>query len=240
MLLIMNRLKSQIIMLGLLMSLFMVGCAGFQKVDEKPAQELVDEGIRYFDKGNYQKAIDSFEQLKDWYPFSKYAILAELKIADAHFQLEQYPDAIFAYEEFEKLHPRNEAVPYVIYQIGMSYYLQVDTVDRDQSSAQKAVTVFNRLIRQYPSEPYAHLAQGYVDKCIKTLSGHEFYVAIYYYRIKKYRAALGRFKNLIKDYTDEGIHTKALAYINNCEMLLKNQEETEEKADELYFMPDSE
>ena len=238
MLSMMNGSKAQFIILGLLMSLLIVGCAGYQTVVEKPAGELVDEGIHHFDKGDYKKAIDSFEQLKDWYPFSKYAILAELKIADAHFQLGQYPDAVFAYEEFEKLHPRNEAIPYVIYQIGMSHYLQVDTVDRDQSPAQKAVAAFERLIRQYPRDSYAHLAQGYLYKCNQSMSGHEFYVGIYYYRIKKYRAALGRFKNLIKDYPDVGIHTKALSYIKNCETLLKNQAKTEKKKDELYFMPE--
>ena len=238
MLSIMNRSKVQTIIWGLLMSLFVAGCAGYQTVVEKPAGELVDEGIHHFDKGDYKKAIDSFEQLKDWYPFSKYAILAELKIADAHFQLGQYSDAVFAYEEFEKLHPRNEAIPYVIYQIGMSHYLQVDTVDRDQTSAQKAMAAFERLILQYPQDSYAHLAQGYVDKCIKSMSGHEFYVGIYYYRIKKYQAALGRFKKLINDYSDMGIHTKALAYISNCETLLKIQAKTEKKKKKLYFMPE--
>jgi outer membrane protein assembly factor BamD len=238
MLSMMNCSKAHIIILGLLMGLLIGGCAGSQTVVEKPAEELVDEGIHHFDKGDYKKAIDSFEQLKDWYPFSKYAILAELKIADAHFHLGQYPDAVFAYEEFEKLHPRNEAIPYVIYQVGMSHYLQVDTVDRDQSSAQKAVAAFDRLIRQYPRDSYAHLAQGYVDKCNQSMSGHEFYVGIYYYRIKKYRSALGRFKKVIKDYPDVGIHTKALSYIKNCETLLKKQAETGKKEDELYFMPE--
>jgi outer membrane protein assembly factor BamD len=233
-----NRLKTHMFILGILVSFCMVGCAGRNTVVEKPANELIEEGILQFDKGNYKSAIESFEQLKDWYPFSKFAILAELKIADAHFQLEHYPDAVFSYEEFEKLHPRNEAVPYVIYQIGMSYYLQVDTVDRDQTTAHKAVDAFKRLIRQYPKDPYSHLARGYVDNCIKSLAGHEFYVGIYYYRIKKYRAALERFKKLIVNYSDTGVHTKALSYIKNCETLLKIQKETEPKEDEIYFMPE--
>jgi outer membrane protein assembly factor BamD len=238
MLIKLNRLKTQIFILLLVVSFYVVGCAGHNTVVEKPANELIDDGILQFNKGNYKRAIESFEQLKDWYPFSKFAILAELKIADAHFELEQYPDAVFAYEEFEKLHPRNEAVPYVIYQVGMSHYLQVDTVDRDQTSAHKAVVAFRRLMRQYPTDSYAHLAQGYVDNCIRSLAGHEFYVGIYYYRIKKYRAALERFKKLIVNYSDEGVHTKALSYIKNCETLLKIQEETESKEDEIYFMPE--
>ena len=46
---------------------------------EKPAQELIQDGVDAYDRGRYTEAIKNFEQLKDWYPFSKFAILAELK-----------------------------------------------------------------------------------------------------------------------------------------------------------------
>lgn len=234
----MKNFKIQIAVLCMLASLFVVACAGRDAVVEKPADELIDDGLRQFEKGNYQKAIEAFEQLKDWYPFSKFASVAELKIADSHFYLDQYADAVFAYEEFEKLHPRNEAVPYVIYQVGMSYYRQLDSVDRDQTPAKNALAAFDRLIRQYPQDPYAHLAQGYADKCVESLAGHEFYVGVYYYRTEHYQAALQRFKGIIERYSDAGIHTKALSYIQNCETLLKIQKETEPQKDELLFMPE--
>ncbi len=226
-----------IVLVFIIVSGSLFGCAGHDAVVEKPANELIDDGMRQFNKGNYTKSIEAFEQLKDWYPFSKFAILAELKIADAHFYLEQYADAIFAYEEFEKLHPRNEAVPYAIYQIGMSYYQQVDSVDRDQTSAEKAIAAFQRLIRQYPQNAYAQLAQGYRDECIKSIAGHELYVGIYYYRMEHYKAALQRFKDLIENYSDVGVHSQALAYIQNCEARLKIQEASDQKKEELYFMP---
>ncbi len=115
------------------------------------AQELAWEGMDAYENGKYDKAIDKFQKLKDYYPFSKYAILAELKIADAHYQRVEYEEAIYAYENFEQLHPRNEAIPYVIYQIGRCYYDQIDTPDRDQTSAQKALEAFQRLTKQFPA-----------------------------------------------------------------------------------------
>jgi outer membrane protein assembly factor BamD len=234
----MNSCKVHILISVLLLTLTLVGCAGRDAVVEKPADELLDDGIRQYDKGNFKKAVEAFEQLKDWYPFSKFAILAELKIADAHFQMDEYADAVFAYEEFEKLHPRNEAIPYVIYQIGMSHFRQVDTVDRDQTSARKAIAAFDRLIQQYPQNPHAHLAQGYINKCVKSIAGNEFYVAVYYYRMEHYKAAIERFKKVVNNYSDMGYHTQALAYIHNCETLFKIQQETEPKKDDIFFMPE--
>lgn len=201
--------------------LLLSGCAWFsQEQVEKPAAELIQEGMEAFDKGNFSDAIKNFEQLKDWYPFSKYATVAELKIADSHYYLEQYVEAVTAYEEFEQLHPRNEAIPYVIYQIGRCYYDQIDAIDRDQTSARKALETFRRLIRQFPEDPYAFKANTHVTICLQSLAGHEFYVGKFYLRSKHYQAALERFKAVISNYPDVGMHYQALKYIAQCEALV--------------------
>lgn len=196
----------------------LAGCAGSSNGGpEKSAHELIKEGVEAYDEGEYKKALASFEQLKDWYPFSKYAILAELKIGDAHYHLQQYPEAVAAYEEFERMHPRNEAAPYVIYQIGLCYFEQIDSIDRDQTPARKALDTFERLIRQFPADSYAQKAHGHIPQCLENLSGHEFYVGYFYYRQKFYKAALHRFLNLIKQYPDVGYHHQALRYIAECQ-----------------------
>ena len=131
---------------------------------EKNAAELVSEGSSAFVSGDYKSAVKSFTDLKDWYPFSRYAILAELKIADAHYHLEEYDDAILAYEEFEKMHPKNEAVPYVIFQTGLCWFNQLSTVDRDHTPAKNSLIQFNRLIDQYPESEYAQKAKKNIKK----------------------------------------------------------------------------
>lgn len=199
------------------------GCAWFEPKDERSAQELVQEGVDYYEAGKYKKAIESFEKLRDWYPFSRYAILAELKIADAHFNLESYADAIFAYEEFEQLHPRNEAIPYVIYRIGRSYFNQIDTIDRDQSNAAKALETYRRLVQQYPADSYAGMARSDMVACYQSLSGHEFYVGAFYYKKKNYKAAKERFTAVVETYPDVGYHYNALGYLADCEAWIQFQ-----------------
>ncbi len=195
-----------------------VGCAWFgEKQQERPATELIRDGVAAFDDGKYLESIKHFEQLKDWYPFSKYAILAELKIGDANYHLQNYAEAVAAYEEFEQLHPRNEAIPYVIYQIGRCYYEQTDTIDRDQTSAKKAVEVFQRLAKSYPESPYTRQSQSHILNCFKKLAGHEFYVATFYYNDNRTKAALQRFRAVVSKYPDVGYHYQALRYITLCE-----------------------
>ncbi len=207
------------------MAAFLSGCAWFEHQEEKTAQELVSDGISDYRDGDYKDALESFEKLKDWYPFSKYAILAELKIADAHYELGQYDEAVIAYEDFENLHPRNEAIPYIIYQIGSSYFEQIETVDRDQNNALKALMAFKRLKKQFPDSVYSVKARENIKQCLKSLAGHDLYVGLYYYKTKHYEAALDRFKSIISNYSDVGVHNEALKYIVLCEATIKEQSE---------------
>jgi outer membrane protein assembly factor BamD len=193
------------------------GCAGKELREEKTAQELAAEGMAQFEKDNFRGSILTFEKLKDWYPFSKLATLAELKIADAYYEISEYESAIASYAEFENLHPRNDAIPYVLYRIGRCWFDQLDTVDRDQTYAKNALNTFWRLTRQFPGDPYAKRAGEHVDVCIKSLAENEFLVGIFYYKSKHYKAALKRFQTVLTQYPDVGVQQKALQYIALCE-----------------------
>ncbi len=218
----------RIVVFCIITLLVLSGCTLFQSKEEESAQDLAWNGTDEFNTGNYKSALASFEKLKDWYPFSKYAILADLKIADANFQLEAYNEAIEAYEEFENLHPRNEAIPYVVYQIGLCYFRQIDAVDRDQTPAQKALGVFRRLKKQFPASTYATTADEHITKCLRSLAGQEFYVGLFYFKSKHYKAALSRFKGVLTNFPDVGVHQKALQYVALCEASI--QEEKSSKA----------
>jgi outer membrane protein assembly factor BamD len=196
----------------------------FGTEDSVTAQELAWDGMDAYENRKYAKAIEKFQKLKDYYPFSKYAILAELKIGDAHYQRQEYEEAVFAYENFEQLHPRNEAIPYVIYQIGRCYYDQIDTPDRDQTSAQKALEAFQRLIKQFPRDQYSIRAAEHIKTAQKSLAGHAYVVGVFYYKTKHYKAALNRFMSIISDYPDVGYHQKALEYIARCEASIAEEE----------------
>lgn len=215
---------NRFLIIGLIALFVCSGCSWFAPKEEKPAQALAVEGMNCFKDGSYGKCIKAFEKLKDWYPYSKFAMLAELKIADAHFQLKEYEEAFSAYEEFESLHPRNEAIPYVVYQMGLCDFVNLSTSDRDQEPARKAKATFNRLIREFPKSEYANKAEEYIKKCNKSLAEYVLRIGEWNYKIKHYKAALYRFKDVIADYPDVGFNKKALKYVLLCEAALKKQE----------------
>ena len=71
--------------LSLLAVLFIFGCAGSpdDEFAKMSAQELYDKAKAALTSGDYETAINTFEQLEARYPFGKYAQQAQIEIAYA-------------------------------------------------------------------------------------------------------------------------------------------------------------
>lgn len=199
----------------------------FGKKGEEGPEELMQEGLIQLEKGNFDAAVEAFESVKNRYPYSKFAIVAELKAADALFEKGEYESANASYDEFEKLHPKNENIPYVLYQKGMCYFLQMTTIDREQKNTLMAKGEFERLTRRFPRSEYANKARMNLRKCILYLAENELYVADFYFKMKKYHAALTRYRYVIEHYPDMGQYNKALEYIVVCKEKLAQREAKE-------------
>ena len=216
-----------IIFLGLLA---FQGCAALGFEDEssgiyRSAGQLVEEGAYAFESKKYKKALKIYSQLKDWYPFSRWAILAELRIADSNFELEHYDEALSAYEDFEELHPKNDAIVRIIYRQGLCWYRKLDAIDRDNSPAEKAIVQFQRLIERFPGSKYVASADKMIADCVNQLSSHELYVAEFYFKSGKYEAALNRYKYLVENYPTSKHAAIALSSISKTQKILDTPEE---------------
>lgn len=187
--------------------------------DDAPST-LARQAQERMDADDYKGASTYWQQLKDQYPYSKYALLAELKLGDSLYLQGKYIESLAAYEDFERLHPDNDAVPYAIYQQGMSYYMQMQGIDHDQTPTLQTIQTLARLTEMYPESKYASMAQARIAEAQNNLAGHEFYVGEFYFKRKDYEAAMNRFMGILQYYPDSGYHQKALNYIAEYKKLV--------------------
>ncbi|MBM9536839.1 outer membrane protein assembly factor BamD [Desulfobulbus alkaliphilus] len=185
-------------------------------LDQQPEMLLI-KGMEAFDVGNYSAAIKAFNTILDEHPFSPQAMLAELKAADAHYYSGKYPEAKALYTAFEERYPTNEAIPYVLFQSGMSDFKRTDRIDRDKSSAQDAIQSFSRLLQAYPQSPYAGEARVKIEEAREFLINHEYMVAVFYVRTKRYDEAKHRLNYLLTVYPESTIAPKARALLDRLE-----------------------
>jgi tetratricopeptide (TPR) repeat protein len=147
--------------LAALFVLLALGCSKSPPEFEEvaPADELWAEGQRILEGGrllgiiprtDYAEAISTFQAIIDNYPYSEYAVKAELAIADAYFDDGKYEEALSYYRDFTDLHPQHEQVPYAIYRSALSYERRVRSANRDQTATREAINYLDRLLATYP------------------------------------------------------------------------------------------
>jgi outer membrane protein assembly factor BamD len=222
------------VFVGLALLLLLGGCSTIHRLlgtgaDESDPGELMAQGLSNLESGRYKDAVKAFEQVRDRYPYSKYAVTAELKVADALYRTGEYDQGYEAYDQFEKLHPKHSEIPYVVYQKGMCHFDQMTTTDREQLHTQKAKEEFERLIERFPKNNYASLARKNLRKCLIYLAGYEIYVGDFYYKKGYYRAALARYTYVIKQYPDMGAYHLALEKISKCKEQIASEKPLTEK-----------
>jgi len=184
------------------------------------AQKNYEKGLKELDEKNWVAASKYFGFIKSRFPYSKYAVLAELRLADAEFGAEQYLEAIDSYRLFIKFHPTHEMVAngYASFKIGEAYFKQLPgnfwmfppSFEKDQSSTEDAANELKGFLDKYPDSPYRQKAREIVVKVGKRLADHEWYVARYYWDRGKPMGTVLRLRRLLERYRGVGYDEDAL------------------------------
>jgi outer membrane protein assembly factor BamD len=186
------------------------------------AEALFDEGIRAFNDKKYVRALDSFTKLRTNYPFSPLMTQVELKIADAYYLNQQYPEAVNAFKEFQSMHPTNENMPFVTLRLGQAHFDQFTATDREQKNTEIAKGYFDNVVTNYPKSPQAAEAKDKLAKSVEYLAEHEFNVAQFYFQQEKFPAARDRFEEIIRKYKSTPTAVKSLFYLGESYRKEKN------------------
>jgi outer membrane protein assembly factor BamD len=183
-----------------LLALGLAACSGKKPVI--PADQLWTESNEAFDDEAYDLSIQKYKALLDQYPFDPNAEEAELKIAQAYYAADRYPEAIAAYGNFERMHPTSTHLPSTEYHRGLAYMAQATTADRDQQPITSALTTFRNIVDRFPGTPWAERSQLRIRECRETLARHEAQVAQYYLEQESMRAAESRLRGLLTEYPE--------------------------------------
>src|SRR5215468_4289284 len=197
------------------------GKSGTAAVDYSvSAQKNYEKGLKELENKDWVAASKYFGFIKSRFPYSKYAVLAELRLADAEFGAEQFIEAIDSYRLFIKFHPTHEMVAngYANFKIGEGYYRQLPgdfwlfppSFEKDQSSTEDAANELKSFLDKYPESPYKPKAKEILIKVGKRLADHEWYVARYYWDRGKPMGTVLRLRRLLERYRGVGYDEEAL------------------------------
>ena len=199
---------------ALFLLVFMSACATTEK--EPPVfdpESSLNQATEKMKKGYYEEARKILQTIVQKDASQQYALLAKLKIADSYFEDELYEEAVTEYENFLKVHKQHKFSSYAQYHLAMSYFKRIKTPDVSFTTAQKALTEFEKLQREYPRNPYMNVTESRIKTCKRVLAEHEFYVGEFYYKKGSFEAAIQRLQALLDTYPGSIKESEALYYI---------------------------
>jgi len=197
---------------------------------QKGINEMKDEG--------FPEALKYFVYVKNKFPFSRYATLAELRIGDTYFAMEKYLDAIDAYKQFQKFHPTHPEVVngYAAYRICKGYIRQIPSDwffvppshEKDQSATHDALRELKYFLKTYPKSKHREKAEKLYQQCLKGIADHELYVARFYLERDKPQATILRLETVVERYPDAGMTAEVMLMLGKTYLKLKQQDKAKE------------
>jgi outer membrane protein assembly factor BamD len=165
-----------------------------------PVEELYNRGVDALGSQRYKVAATQFDNVEQNYPYSSWAINAQLMQGYAEYLQQHYTDAIGTLDRYIQLHPANRDTPYAYYLRALSFYEQISDVARDQKATQEAMGALQEVINRYPDSAYARDAKLKIDLCQDHLAGHEMEIGRFYEQQHLYAAAIGRYQRVVADF----------------------------------------
>lgn len=199
-----------------IVALALAGCAGKAKrpklvYEERPVELLYATGADRMDRGLWNQAVDYFQEVERQHPYSEWSRRAILMTAYAHYQANNYAEAIGDADRFISLYPGNPAATYAHYLKAICYFEQIVDVGRDQAATGQALANLREVVQRYPRTEYAADARLKIDMVNDQLAGKEMTIGRWYLRQGDTIAALGRFRTVIDRYQTTS-HTPEALY----------------------------
>lgn len=165
-----------------------------------PVEEMYNRGVDALNEKRYDTAATQFDSVEQYYPYSSWAVNAQLMQGYSQYLQGHYTEAIGTLDRFIQLHPTQHDIGYAYYLRGLCFYEQIADVSRDQKATQEAMGALQEVVNRFPDSAYGRDARLKIDLCRDHLAGKEMSIGRWYQDQHLYEAAIGRFQRVVNDY----------------------------------------
>jgi outer membrane protein assembly factor BamD len=185
-----------------------------------PVEELYNNGVDALNARRFSTAADQFAAVEQNYPYSTWAVNAQLMSGYSLYLQNKYTDAIGTLDRFIQLHPAHRDIAYAYYLRALCYYEQIADIQRDQKGTEEAMNALREVETRFPDSSYARDAKLKVDLCFDHLAGKEMEIGRFYQKQHLYEAAIGRFQRVVDDFQTTNHVPEALHRLTEIYLVL--------------------
>ncbi len=220
----------KIVLSGFILLFALTGCAKFKQITMTDSDGPISSPQQGYaaaqqakDAGLSERAINKYEQVLATYPTSVYAKRAQHGLINIYFEKEKFAEAAAEADQYIHLYPRAKDVDYAYYMKARSHYathknalltfFKFDQSLRDLAGKNTAYRNFSELVTRFPSSRYVPKSREYMVKIENLFADKQYYIANYYYKRRKYVAAINRANIVVEQYPRAKVAPKALKMI---------------------------
>jgi outer membrane protein assembly factor BamD len=195
-----------------------------------PAEALYNRGVDAINAKRYGTAATQFDLVEQNYPYSSWAVNAQIMQGYAEYLQSKYTQAIGTLDRFIQLHPAHRDVAYAYYLRALSHYEQIADVQRDQRTTQEAMGALQEVVNRFPETAYGRDAKLKIDLARDHLAGKEMEIGRWYLNQKLYTAAVNRFQRVVDEFQTTNHVAEALHRLTEIYLLLGLPEQARKTA----------
>ena len=197
----------------LIISLLVVlsACNGYNKLQKSSDYKLkYAKALEYYDKEDYYKALNLFDQVMPFYRGTDESEDMQYKYAYAYYYQKDFIMASYYFNRFTKTFPTSKYVEECAYMSAYCKYLDSPKYSLDQTNTKEAIKELQIYINTYPYSNRVKKSNELIDELRTKLQKKSLEIAKLYLKMKRYKAAVTSFENLLKEYPDTQFKEEAL------------------------------
>lgn len=179
-----------------------LGCAGgMPKVPETP-ETVLGNAEGYYQREKWFQAQELYKAFLSRYPGHDRSDYAQFMLAESYYNNMEYPLAAVEYQILMNNYGYSEYIDDALFKLGLCNYHESPKFQRDQQKSRDALSKFNQFMLTFPNSPLIPEVERYVKLINGKLALKTFNTGHFYFRQKKWTAALIYFDKVIEDYPD--------------------------------------
>lgn len=194
--------------------LFFSSCSKFQRIVKSTDNNLKYEtALAYYEKKDYYRALQLFDQLMPAFKGTDKEEKLAYYYGYAYYYQQDYILAGYYFKRFARDYGSSKFAEECYFMNAYCNYLNSPGTALDQTSSVDAIREFQAFVNKYPNSDRVNRANELIDKLRGKLETKSFNIAMLYFKMDDYRAAIVSFNNLLKDFPETGYREQAMFHI---------------------------
>lgn len=178
--------------------------------DKKSAKDLYAEAYASWEKKQFKRALDAFEEVERQHPYSDHAGQALLMAGECALKAKQYSRGITSLDMFIRMHPTSESIEKAFYLRALCYDENRGHMLNDLANARNALQAFDGLLNRFPKGRYVKEAEKRRAHLVRFLAEKDLKMAVFYKNQNNLSAALHHLSFVDKCGDESGLGPKVL------------------------------